>query len=182
MPKKSARLDAFVDESIRGQTYYVCAVLVPFERQSLLRKELRELASGTGRRRLHFHSASKRVRQLALEQISDHVTGILVVKSQMSHGQKEESTRQELIRGLVLQLQITGVRRVTIESRSDNSADAKTFVRTRHNGPHIDFLHLGPQQEEILWAADAVAWSIGAGQMWRRQLEQMGIIEISITP
>ena len=169
MPKKSARVDAFVDESIRGQTYYLCAVLVPLEQQSHLRILIRQLAKKSNQRRLHFHNESRKKKTEVIELLKNEVE-IIIVHAQINHNSDEEKARQKCVKSLILELQKRGIRRVIIERRSNNRNDEITILKTRANGPVLEFIHLGPFEEELLWCADAMAWVYGAGTFWRSQI------------
>ena len=175
MPKKSPRLDAFVDESIRGQTYYLCAVLISFERQSALRQQLRRISHQSGRRRIHFHSSSDRIRDSVIQHLIATTSSVVLVRTQTEHGVSEEQARQFCMHQLIKALQDMKVQRVLIESRSDNTQDYLTIQKARLGGPTIDFWHLNPIDEELLWAADALAWVAGAGPSWSRRLELFDI-------
>jgi hypothetical protein len=175
MPKKSARVDAFVDESIRGQTYYLCAVLIPYENQALLRRQLRTISNLTNRRRIHFHSSSNRIRDLVIRTLASTFTTVVVVGTQVTHGIAEEDARQISMRLLVKSLQEMNIQRLTIENRSDNTQDYLTIQKSRKGGPPLDFWHISPSDEELLWAGDAIAWAVGAGSLWINKLNSFHI-------
>lgn len=40
----------------------------------------------------------------------------------------------------------------------------------------LDYEHMRPSEEPILWIADAVAWAFGAGPTWRRRVD--GIVAV----
>ena len=40
----------------------------------------------------------------------------------------------------------------------------------------LDYGHMRPSEEPLLWVADAVAWAYGVGQTWRRRVG--GIVEV----
>lgn len=168
-------MDAFVDESIRGQTYFLCAVIVPFEHQALLRQELREIARVAGRRRIHSNSSSSQVREELLRRAARYVSQAIVVTSRVEQGRNEEVSRQKNLSSLVKELQKRQVGRIVIEGRSDNRLDAATILRTRANGSVIDFIHLTPEADELLWVADVVVWSTGAGTRWKQELSKISI-------
>jgi len=175
MPKKSPRIDAFVDESIRGQTYYLCAVLVSLEQQGMLRAELRRISDQIRRRRIHFHNESNKNKDLVLTRIGTYVSGAVVIRTRITHGVSEESARQIAMTKLVQTLQLKKCQRLIIEGRSDNSLDSSNIQRARLSGPSIDFVHVLPLEEEILWAADAIVWSVGSGSAWIQKLNSMSL-------
>ncbi len=175
MPRKTARVDAFVDESIRGQTYYLCAVLIPFENQALLRQELRRISNQFGRRRIHFHNESRQRKELVLTEICIKVSSALIIRTRISHGLNEELARQRSLSLLIQRLQTLGIRRLTIETRSDNRLDELTILDTRRNGPVLDFLHLDALDDELLWVADAVVWAFGGGSTWNKKLRGISL-------
>lgn len=175
MPRKTPRVDAFVDESIRGQTYYLCAVLIPFEKQSVLRQELRRISNQFGRRRIHFHNESQNQKEIVLSCICGYITAAIVVRARISHGVVEEMARQTALKMLVIRLQELDVQRFTLESRDDNAMDSSTIQKARRGGLHIDFVHATPLVDELLWAADAVAWSAGNGLKWLKKLASIPI-------
>ena len=63
--------------------------------------------------------------------------------------------------------------RLVIESRQDDRDDERTIVRSRVAEPALTFDHVPGGREPILWVADAVAWSHGAGSQWAPYVERI---------
>ena len=179
MPKKTPRVDAFVDESIRGQTYYLCAVLIPIDQQSQIRQGLKKIAMRSNHRRLHFNSETVQKKIEIIELFTEKVDAVFV-QSQVRHGIKQEDARQKCLAVLVKKLQADGIHRMYIESRSNDRRDELTILRVRSTGPASDFVHLDPYEEELLWCPDALAWTIGAGSIWKERISRLTqqIIEV----
>jgi hypothetical protein len=60
---------------------------------------------------------------------------------------------------------------LTIESRQDDSDDRSTILRHRKRQPNLVFDHRDGAAEPMLWVADGVLWSLGAGGRWMRHVE-----------
>ena len=43
----------------------------------------------------------------------------------------------------------------------------------KHGSQTLEYRHLSPYEEPLLWVSDAVAWAMGAGGDWRRRVEPM---------
>ena len=43
----------------------------------------------------------------------------------------------------------------------------------KHGSQTLEYRHLSPYEEPLLWVSDAVAWAIRTGGDWRRRVEPM---------
>jgi len=77
---------------------------------------------------------------------------------------------------LVADIVPAGARRLVLESReSMNHRDVQAInsALRKHGEGRLEYLHLRPHEEPLLWAADAVTWAVGAGGDWRRRVAPM---------
>jgi hypothetical protein len=163
--------DAFVDESIRGQRYLMGCVLIEARHLTTVRRATAALV-GDGKR-LHFHQELDSMRRLALELIATMPVRVTMVVCTRTHGVSEFHARDACLAEIVRLLQERSVPRLTIESRQDDRDDQRTIVRSRLAEPSLVFDHRQGLREPLLWLADAVAWTFGAGGPWLPLVEPL---------
>lgn len=178
--KRLPLTDAFVDESIRGQRYLMACVLVEARNLSDVRQAMRALAAPG--KRLHFHQELDTARRATLDLIVTLPVEVTVVACSRSHGVTEFIARDACLTELVRHLQAREVARLTIESRQDDRDDVRTISRARLREPRLIFDHRRGLDEPILWIADAIAWSSGAGGKWSNGLDAVVRNVIDLRP
>jgi hypothetical protein len=165
-------MHVFVDESERTGIYLLGTALVmnPDE-LGRIRTELRDLRR-PGQRRFHFSKESDaRRRELLSALIS---TGIRARVYSCPAATRE--ARAACLNALVADIVPAGARRLVLESReSMNRLDTQVVSSAlrKYGEGQLQYLHLRPQEEPVLWVADAVAWAVGAGGDWRRRVAPM---------
>jgi hypothetical protein len=122
-------------------------------------------------RRLHFHQETDSTREQVLELVGTLPVRAQVVTCIRSHGVTEFNARDACLGEIVSTLQASSVGRLTIESRQDDRDDHRTILRVRQKQPFLSFEHRQGLMEPMLWIADAVAWSFGAGAPWIQRVE-----------
>jgi len=157
--------DAFVDESIRGQRYLMACVLVQAHDMPAMRSDMGTLA-GTKSTRVHFNAELDARRQVLLETFATFAMESFVVVCRRGHGITEFEARTRCLAYIVGMLQLRSVDRLVIESRQDDVDDERTIHRHRQREPRLVFEHRRGVDEPLLWIADGVAWSVGAGPRW----------------
>jgi hypothetical protein len=157
--------DAFVDESIRGQRDLMACVLVQAHDVPEMRADVGALA-GTKSSRVHFNAELDSRRQVLLETFAALSIESFVVVCRRSHGVTEFQARTRCLAYIVGALQLRSVDRLVIESRQDDVDDERTIHRHRQREPRLVFEHRRGADEPLLWIADGVAWSVGAGPRW----------------
>jgi hypothetical protein len=172
--------DAFVDESIRGQRYWMSCVFVEVRSLAALRAETAALAS-KGKRR-HFSHDTVDQRREALNVFSGFPVRALVVVCNRTHGVTEFAARNACLSEIVRSVQAAGVERLKIESRQDDSDDRRTVQRARTAEPVMVFEHVAPMLEPLLWVADAVAWAAGGGVAWRALIDPIVSEVVNVRP
>ena len=161
--------DAFVDESIRGQRYYLACALLEARNLAAVRKQMRSLV--VGGKRLHFYQELDRTRRSVLAALAAMPLRVDLVVCVRNHRVSNFVARGECLAELTRQLQALSVARLVIETRRDDRDDMATIIRARAKQPALIFDHVAGEDEPLLWVADAVAWSYGAGAAWRAQTE-----------
>jgi hypothetical protein len=157
--------DAFVDESVRGQRYLMACVLVQAHDMPAMRSDVGALA-GTKSSRVHFNAELDSRRQVLLETFAGFLIESFVVVCRRSHGVTEFEARTRCLAYIIGALQLRSVDRLVIESRQDDLDDERTIHRYRQREPRLVFEHRRGSDEPLLWIADGVAWSVGAGPRW----------------
>jgi hypothetical protein len=163
-------MHVFVDESERPHAYLLGAVLV-VDPAALdrIRAGLRDLRR-RGQRRVHFAKESNPRRR---EILSELATSGLRGRVYSCPAQTKEA-REACLLALVADIVPAGARRLVLESReSMNHLDIRVInsALRKYGERQLVYLHLRPAEEPLLWAADAVAWAVGAGGDWRRRAE-----------
>jgi hypothetical protein len=63
---------------------------------------------------------------------------------------------------------------VFIERREGGDhRDRTTIIRARRRRPLLEFHHLRPVDDPLLWLPDCVAWAVGAGGEWKRAIDDL---------
>lgn len=157
--------DAFVDESVRGQRYLMGCVLIEARDLPTTRSAIGALP--TRGRRLHFNNEDDAQRRILLAAIAELPVQAFVVVCHRRHGVSEFLAREACLAAIVAEAQSQRVGRLVIESRQDDSDDARTITRVRRPHPPLVFEHRTAQREPMLGLADGIAWAAGAGGNWR---------------
>ncbi|MGB8862113.1 MAG: hypothetical protein WCC60_22850 [Ilumatobacteraceae bacterium] len=165
MSRRFRPTDAFVDESIRGQRYLMACVLVQAQDMQATRADIGSLA-GPKSSRVHFNAELDSRRQSLLMTFAAAPIESFVVVCRRSHGVSEFEARSRCLAFIVQALQQRSVDRLVIESRQDDVDDERTIRRHRQREPRLVFEHRQGIDEPLLWIADGVAWSVGAGPRW----------------
>jgi hypothetical protein len=161
-------MHVFVDESERSDAYWLAAALVIEGQLDRIRVSLRDLRR-PGQRRVHFAKESNPRRR---EILSGLIAVGLRARVYSCSGPATEA-RETCLLALVADIVPAGARRLVLESRASmDHRDLRVInAALRKHGQHrLDYLHLRPEEEPMLWVADAVAWAVGAGGDWRRRV------------
>ena len=162
----STRL-VFVDESVRSNRYLLCAVTVDGSDAGQLRREVRSMLLA-GQRRLHFKLEGKRRRRVLLDQLVALDLDVAIVQSRITPDHAAEDARAECLAVIVGEVQIDGPAATLYIERRDglDHHDRETIVRARLREPALNFEHLRPHGDPLLWIPDAFAWAVGARGEW----------------
>lgn len=122
-------------------------------------------------RRIHFHNESTKRRREILMAITEMPVSAVVFVARAKQGVRESDARAACMSDLVLMLQADAVQRLVIESRQDDRSDVAVIERARTREPRLVFEHRRPDDDPLLWVADALTWAAGAGREWRDLIE-----------
>ena len=170
---------AYVDESIRGQIYLVCAVIVNDLDIGVVQSRIRTVV--LPRRRSHFNSESDTTREQFLDFLSDLPVEFLLLSMTATKGRARYVLRRNLLEHLVDHSQASGIDRLIIEDVSSRTEDVRTIQRARKRHPPLHFEHRTGATEPLLWAADAVAWSYGNSREWQARLSGLKLSHTRLT-
>lgn len=163
------RLLGFADETVRGGTYGIAVVVVCACQIAVIRQRTRA-AVRAGQVRVHFSKEGDRSRKTFLALIRACSPAVFFTAAEG----KEVAARSECWSRLVPTLLAAGVEQLVIE-RLDGSErrdrhdiwGAMSNIVTKNR---LTYRHANAHDEPLLWMADAVAWSAGAGKDWQRRL------------
>jgi hypothetical protein len=160
---------AFVDESGKGSSYYVCAALTAAHDAAKVR-QLAQSHRLRGQRRWHFTKESDARRSAILSSLIDSD----LVRARVYFGKGNDALiRAEALRAMTKDLLGLKVDRLIIESRAarDDHDRRVLFAALRSaGGADLVYEHMTPAADPALWFADAVAWSYSAGGRWQSKL------------
>ena len=143
----------------------MACVLVQAHDMPAMRSDVGALA-GAKSSRVHFNAELDSRRQVLLETFAGFSIESFVVVCRRNHGITEFEARTRCLAYIVRVLQLRSVDRLVIESRQDDVDDERTIHRCRLRDPRLVFEHRRGSDEPLLWIADGVAWSVGAGPRW----------------
>lgn len=156
---------ALVDESILlpgHGCYLLGCVVIPDDLRASIRRRVRRAAVGT-----HFHWKDERddARLRMLRVAGDRAVRLVVLACRPTVRREHERARAQLLTGLLTELAATTTLDLLIESRQhvNDLKDRKVVAAAVTLGQisaDLNYAHTGPDQEPLLWLADALA---GAG-------------------
>ncbi len=161
-------MHVFVDESVRSDAYLLAAALVRDTELDRTRAGLRDLRR-PGQRRVHFAKEGNPRRR----EILSALAGAGLRARIYSCGGRPTDAREACLLALIADIVPAGARRLVLESRETmNHQDLRVInaALRKHGEQRLEYLHLRPEEEPVLWVADAVAWAVGAGGDWRRRV------------
>jgi hypothetical protein len=161
-------MTAYVDESLRvtpAGLYLVAAAVVIDERAVDARHELRKVLTGR-QQRFHWNDAGEKQRARMLETIHALEPAVMAYACQPLPS-RQDRARALCLGSLVWDLRSLEVDHVVFESRQDHNdrKDANTIERARRAqtaAPELTYSFSRPQNEPLLWVADALAGAISA--------------------
>ncbi|MEY3624962.1 MAG: hypothetical protein RL696_343 [Actinomycetota bacterium] len=161
----------FIDET-KSKKFTLTAVFVDVERIPTIRLELTKLRM-KGQRRIHFVDESHaRRRHIAseLEQLGVHA--IFYV----SRSKVERLARKHCLTAMVASLDKGSNYQIWLELDESHVSNDKAAITKAlaTNGmlDKVEFLHVSPHQQELLWIADALGWIKNRGAEWSRTLRR----------
>lgn len=172
---------AFVDESLRPGRYLLACVVVPFAQAGELRRSVNGLLM-SGERRLHLQRESKRRRRQILEDIAGLDLDATVYVANHRDGRSAEVARTDCLEQIVVDLQAAGTdTQLFIERREGaDHRDRSTIIARRARTPLLNFEHLDPHADPLLWLPDCLAWAVGARGDWaKRVANAVRVAEVS---
>jgi hypothetical protein len=160
---------AFVDESSvihdSKQEYRICAVLVPFEKETELREAVKSFLS-KGQMKFHWTQEDRRRRQRFTDFISRLNLVCLVVTHSDDRRRNDERYRRKCFEHLYHELVTHDVSTLAIEARSkaQNLLDIEHIVGLRGRGlySNLYLTHIAGKEEPLLWMADAILGVVNA--------------------
>ncbi len=158
----------FIDESF-SKNYILVGHLVPLTNTTRMRKALKTHVL-SGQRSIHFVKESDSRRKYLLSQFRR--LGCKAIKVEIG-GQEHRSARQTALEALLLLADDFLVSKFVLElDETTFRSDRATL--NRHNisadKGEITFEFKARHEEPLLWIADAVAWCLGRGGVWKSQL------------
>lgn len=162
-------MKAFIDESAR-KGYLVCAVVVATGDLEGVRKDLRSLRK-PGASRIHMATESPQFRRQLLSAVTAMPLAARIYEATLA-GRPERDARDHCLHALVEDLISDGVTHATFESCDQDRQDRVVVARALRKageGAELAYTHQRPNEEELLWLPDILAWAHGAGGDWRRR-------------
>ncbi|MBB4969528.1 hypothetical protein [Saccharothrix violaceirubra] len=174
-----------MDESRRNDTYYLAAAIVDPKDLTVLRKRLGGLLL-PGQYELHFKKEMPSRRKEILSRLVEWQAKAVI--HQASCGRDVEAARQACVARLAEDLIDVNCVRLVLDSREERDVfDMRTIRTTLGKYPRASgfiYEHMSSTRESLLWIADAVAWSHGAGGDWARRVRPVveEVVWVDIRP
>jgi hypothetical protein len=166
---------AFSDESERAATMLIAVVVLGPKHVSPARTVMRSRLL-PGERRVHTAKESARRRRQVLDRVAQ-IDGLsaTVIRYRRPAGVDYVAGRRALIDAAAGLIVAVGVTSWTLDDipPSQRARDRNTIghVLARQHVGRVVFDHRPSRGEPLLWAADAVAWAVGAGGDWKRRID-----------
>ncbi|MDX8144648.1 hypothetical protein SK854_21205 [Lentzea sp. BCCO 10_0061] len=160
-----------MDESRRGPTYLVVAVVVRPRELDAVRTSLRRLVR-SGQRRVHFKKESDSRRRELVSRLREMGLRAAVWTVRDSD---DIRARRLCLFAAAAWLQEFGVTRLAIESCAHQDVRDRQTLAAALEKVDVPFAyeHLRPAEDPVLWVSDALAWCFGAGGDWRQRVQPM---------
>jgi hypothetical protein len=163
-------LTAYVDESIRGQSYLFAAVLLSPQRKPELDRLVRSLCL-PGQRRLHLISERDARRRQIIDAIAN--SGRVRARIYRLQGAGHEiAARAACLRELVTDVSTLGAGRIILDRMQERQVvrDRQVIIAAVSKlCVDLSYEHAESREHSGLQAADILAWGYGAGGEWRRR-------------
>ncbi|MFC6091386.1 hypothetical protein [Saccharothrix lopnurensis] len=167
-------MQAFVDESRRGDTYLLAAAVVELPNLSRLRTRVRGLLL-PGQREVHFRRENTARRKFVLARLAEFGARVDIYRTDCRAN--EERARQKCLIRLVDDLLDVEGRRLVLDTRDERNKHDLLTIRTalgkRARDSHLLYEHADSAWEPLLWIADMVVGCYGLGGDWARRTAPM---------
>lgn len=174
-------MHAYVDESLRGGDYLLCAVIVEAGEVTRLRQTLKKLLRGH-QTRLHMAKESIETKKRLVSHVQG-ISGISTVLTITSSRVSDRDARDACLEALTSALLVRDLRRMVVESCDQDRRDLQVVgdrLAAARALDSVEITHHRPSEEPMLWLPDIIAWAHGKGGPWRARLAQISIEEIRI--
>jgi hypothetical protein len=154
-----------IDESKRpNQPYTMIAAFIPPGEVSALRGALRrELRKN--QRSLHFTKESDQVRKAVLAVLAKH--RVIAVVALAHKGASKVPPREVCLRELSRVIRKAKAASVRIDRDETQERRDRKIISRELDPAGIDYSFRSRHEDELLWVADALAWSFAKGGAWR---------------
>jgi hypothetical protein len=157
----------FVDES-KARSYVLAGVICPSDSLGSVRKLLTGFLL-PGQTRLHFSKERAHRKSVIIQSLLETQLSAVIIETPKKPSEIE--ARARVLRRLVRETQELHIERLIIEQDSSTLALDRRIVSdslSHMRQPRaFGYTWLLPQQEPLLWAADAYAWAWSAGKQWK---------------
>lgn len=158
---------ALVDESILlagSGCYLLACVVIPDDRRARTRRAVRRAAVGS---RFHWKDERDDARMRMLGVVAGEAAHLFGYIRRPTVRREHGRVRKELLGALLMDLTSTGTLDLLIESRQrpNDLKDRQVIARAVAGGQSptdLNYRHSGPEQEPLLWLADAFAGALMA--------------------
>jgi len=169
-PGNVGRVSAYVDESCRERppgVFVLAAVVVPPVRAPHIRQQLRRHLR-PGAARFHWHDEGSERRTFLEELVGLGLPSLVAVAAPID-SRRQERARRKCLERLLWELTELGTREVLLESRQErrdvHDRKAIAAAQQRRSVPaDLRYSFGQPDQEPLLWLADAVAGVVSAAR------------------
>lgn len=173
-------VEVFVDEARRADYMLVAAVVASGDLTES-RRIMREIKPRNCNR-IHMHSEGKASRaKIVSEFVRRSPIQVAHIFVANPGRRPERVVRDELLRELGAMSADLGASRILVESCSQDKQDRDALTGALAGVSALDRVRVevdSPTSNEMLWAADIIAWAYGVGGAYRQQISHM--VEVHI--
>lgn len=175
-------MHAYIDESGKGDRYFVVAVFVPVTQVRLAQTFVRGFI-GPGGRRMHFVNARDDKRQKFITGLSDLGLSGCSCVSLVVGGSGQKEAREACLSLLVTHIEQKRATRVVFDRRDSlrDRQDRQFLAAAQRDGLlglDVEYHHLDSRQELLLALPDAVAWCMARGGDMKRSALRLPTTEL----
>ena len=169
---------AFSDESERGDLMLVAMVTITPGAAIGARRQLRALLL-PGQRRVHTAKESPRRRRELLDVVARLDITAVAFSTRRPAGHHRAEIRDRLLNAAAVHAQTVGAMSWILDHQDPAQAqrDRLNITATLGRNAQLVYDHRSSRDEPLLWAADAIAWAIGAGEPWARRVDAVTTVQ-----
>lgn len=164
----------FIDESQRGNSYFLCATVIADSNISFARQTLNSLV-GRGHKRFHMSHETQNLRNLALDTLGSIDCKNFMYRTSRLPGDSSFGPRERCLKAALSHPINVKASHIWLERSSTPYLDKRCIERfiQLSSKPFPYVAHQTPESDPLLWIPDILSWSYGRKGIWRAKASAM---------